>query len=198
MKNYFLLLSLTLITTVALAQRNTQTLLGDGVEFTSGFGGFMMQFPTIDGRLTAMTGGGGAAIINNTFYFGGYGLGLAEEVRVENEGVTYNLNFDHGGFFLGYIFNPEGMVHLGISSKFGWGGIYLNETIFTGGSFYQVNDRVFIINPVADVELNITNWFKFNVGAGYQLTNGVDNVVYNKTDFNGLTINASFLFGWFR
>ncbi len=195
----FLLLAITLIYgTVCYAQgRTPQTLLGDGIEYTSGFGGFMLQFPTIENEVWSMTGGGGAVIINNQFYIGGYGFGLADDKEITVDTVDYDIDFGHGGLIMGYVIMPENMVHFVIESKVGWGEVTFREKPFNAASS-TINDNMFILNPMASVEVNMTTWFKLNFGLGYQIANGVDNFYFESNDFDGMTYNLSLLFGWFR
>lgn len=196
MKKLIFLPVFLIIALKAEAQR-PQTLIDNDFGNTSGFGGFMISIQNIDGSLSSMTGGGGAVILDNTFFFGGYGLGLADDKEITFEDTEFDVDFGHGGFYLGYVIRPTDLVHFGISSKLGWGEIsfrekepFINQT--------RINDRVFVVLPQAEVEVNMTNWFKFNVGVGYQSTIGVDNFYYNERDFDGLAVGISFLFGWFN
>lgn len=198
MNRLLLFTFLTLSTSFVFAQR-PKTLIGDGIEYTSGFGGFMLQFPTIDGDVTSMTGGGGAVILNNQFYIGGYGLGIADDKRVTDQtGTEFQMDFSHGGLFLGYVVLPNEIVHLDIGTKVGWGQISFNESGAVPGPGQQIEDNVFVVNPTVSAEINMTTWFKFNAGLGFQFANGVDNFYYQSNDFNGLTYNLSLLFGWFK
>jgi hypothetical protein len=196
-----LLIGLVVLTTLsATAQDRPNTLLGDGVQFTSGFGGFMIGFSPINGEIKAMSGGGGGILINNAFYLGGYGMGMAEDLVVTNNSVDYAVDFSHGGLMMGFIVFPSMITHFGLSSKIGWGEISFDEYHSSGIGFVngRIHDNVFIINPQAEVEVNMTSWFKINGHVGYQLASGVNNFYYTENDFNGATFGLSFLFGWFR
>ena len=99
-----------------------QVLLGSGLTSVSGFGGFLMDFSQINGKMAVSTGGGGAAIFNQVFYFGGYGLGHYSEfeyVNPEDSLVNADLRFGHGGFWLGFITKPKKLVHFNFSTKLG-------------------------------------------------------------------------------
>lgn len=200
MKKILLFTFVVITASALLAQDRPQTLLGDGVQFTSGFGGFMIGFTPVEGSVKAMSGGGGALLINNAFYLGGYGMGMAEDLMVDFEGSEYNVDYNHGGLMMGFIVMPSRLVHLGLSSKIGWGDISFQQFDTNGTSFVgrPIRDNVFILHPQAELEVNMTNWFKINASVGYQLANGVDNFYYSENDFNGATYGLSFLFGWFR
>ncbi|MFY0688160.1 MAG: hypothetical protein JXQ90_13395 [Cyclobacteriaceae bacterium] len=195
MKN-LLLLALTLSLSIAHAQ-SPKTLMGDGIDHISGYGGFMMQFPQIDGGISAMTGGGGGLIINNTFQIGAYGMNMADDLKVSDGDIEYDVDFDHNGFHLGYLIRPADLLHFGISTKLGWGDISLRESD-PGIDYNRIRDQIFVIVPEAKVEMNMTNWFKVNLGVGYQKALGINNFYYQSSDFDGITGSLSFIFGWFK
>jgi hypothetical protein len=176
-----------------------QVLLGSGLTSISGFGGFLMDFSQINGKTAVSTGGGGAALFNQVFYFGGYGLGnnsQFEYINPEDSLVNADLRFGHGGFWLGIITNPKKLVHFNFSTKLGWGNISLTEREYTFRTI--LNDKVFVAIPQVEAELNITHWFRINGGVGYRLVTGVNNSEFSPKDFNSPEFALSFLFGWFR
>ena len=199
MKYFFSLFTLLCLYATSLkAQQDDapQTLLGNGIASVSGFGGMMLQFSSIADNAAVMTGGGGAALFNRRFYFGGYGLGLSSDLEINIEGLDYTVDYGHGGFYLGYIFAPEKLAHMAISTKLGWGQATLtNLSQFVGPNY---TDITFSVTPMIEGELNITNWFKLNAGVGYQYTIGVDNNLFKNNDFNSVAVGLSFLFGWFN
>ncbi len=166
-----------------------KTLVGDGKVRISGFGGPIIEFSSVNGTPVVGAGGGGAAIFNNIFYFGGYGTGFSKtNIRMGNE--TIDLEFGHGGFWLGYIIRPNNIVHAVVSTKLGWGEI----TEFTTGQPRFVSESVFVTQPQLEVELNITLWFKVNVGLGYRWVTSQD---ITQLGMSGIAGNINFLFGWF-
>ena len=112
---------------VASAQnKSPKTLIGTDPEKISGFGSVLFSFTPIDGELATLTGGGGAVMFDNTFFIGGYGLGMSGDRQIMVEGESYNAHYGHGGFWLGYILNPVELLHLGVETKLGWGEIKYN------------------------------------------------------------------------
>lgn len=104
-----------------------------GISF-SGFGGPLVEFSNVDGAFGVFIGGGGAAIINQTFFFGGYGMGLTTDqprysiTLMGENGFPKPLNdlcpqIGHGGFWLGYIHQSHKIIHLALSTKIGWGAL---------------------------------------------------------------------------
>lgn len=191
----------------------------DGQVHISGFGAPIVGFSSVDGNFAVYTGGGGAVLFNQTFYAGGYGMGLSTQhtrdelflMNSSDEPVEYYdlyTHFGHGGFWLGYIHESYKAVHFGVSTKLGWGSVSLTEQDYTIDKWDNVvNDNVFVLNPQVEVELNLFKWFKFNGGIGYQFVAGLDKTYrdvngkrlefFDEADFSQPMVNISFLFGGF-
>lgn len=75
-----------MITNITMAQddKPTQYLFGNGKTTVNGFGAPIVQFWSKGGDFAVSSGGGGAVLINQTFFIGGYGMGMATEHNVEN------------------------------------------------------------------------------------------------------------------
>jgi hypothetical protein len=210
---------------VVLAQEETQPryLLGNGTGkvYVSGFGAPIVGFSSMDGNFAVYTGGGGAVILNQTLYFGIYGMGLSTQHRYEdlttdtgNGTITYNdlhTHFGHGGLWIGYLHNSHKAVHFGLSSKFGWGAASLASQDYDSEYDYYyhqvITDQVFVVQPMFEAEFNLLKWFKINTGIGYQFVTGIDKTYkdlagnsvkyFDSKDFNQPVLNISFLFGGF-
>lgn len=200
----------------------------NGKTSVSGFGGLIMEFSDIDGQFAFSMGGQGAAIFNQSFFIGFYGQGVVNmpsytypQPPLGND-LGQSILFYHGGFYTGFVFYPNKPIHFGLSSKFGWGGISLYDNYYNnsyyppGGSYpyqdYQI-DMVFVVTPQLEAELNITNWFKINMGLGYRWVTGVDATYdsfnsstgvikeesyFNSNAFDNMTFSLGFYFGWFK
>ena len=190
----FLTILFTLSTLSVFAQR-PNVLIGNDYESISGFGGVLLSFSSLDGELASYTGGGGAVLLDNSFYFGGYGLGLNDDRQINLNGVEYDVDFSHGGFMLGYNIKPTNVFHVTVGSKLGWGNLEYTEDELINRS--RFSDNVFVLMPEVALEMNLTHWFKFNVGVGYQAVIGTDDDFYDEGDVNSPTVGVSFLFGWF-
>jgi hypothetical protein len=209
-KHFNLLLTLFLLSTLVSAQEGGfQYLFGQKDLSFSGFGGPIEELSLIDGDLAFCNGGGGALIINQSFFIGGYGMGLSSRNDVPNlYGLNdYHLDFGHGGMWFGFINNSRDMVHYGGSIKLGAGQISIRE--FNDWHHEYAADNIVVINPTFEAEVNVTSWFKMNMGLGYRLVGSVnkhdktyiENEYFNgfkSRDFNSPMLNISFLFGYFR
>ena len=194
---------LAIVTTFSQAQQNEQTqFLVGGKTPISGFGGLLTEFSSVRSAWAVSSGGGGAVLINQTFFIGGYGLGMVTDSRMDIPGYTnLKMSFGHGGFWLGYLYRSSKLIHVGLNTKLGWGSIILATD--TDGNATTNNDRtintdnVFVITPQLDAELNVVRWFKINVGAGYRWVTDVDKRYYTSSDFNSPTLTIGLLFGGF-
>lgn len=202
-------------------------LLGNksGKVHVSGFGSYILGFSGVGGEFAVYNGGGGAVLLNQTLYFGAYGTGLSTRTAVESLTIVdennnvqeysnlYN-NFGHGGFWIGYLHKSYKPVHFGASTKLGWGSLALTNDIYNSNpnwdeyDYYQVvSDRVFVITPQLEVEMNLLRWFKINASAGYQIVTGVDKSYTNTdgqqvqffdaADYSSPMFNLTFAFGGF-
>lgn len=200
----------------------------NGKTSVSGFGGLIMEFSSVDNQFAYSMGGQGAALFNQSFFIGLYGQGLVNlpkytfsEIPISTSYEDKSIMFFHGGFYTGFVFTPNNPFHFGVSSKFGWGGITLFDDIYGHSSYppggyypypeYAV-DMVFVITPQVEAEMNITNWFKVNLGFGYRFVTGVDatyeaydgngginDVPFFDSDaFNNMTFVLGLNFGWFK
>ncbi len=178
----------------------------------SGFGGPLVQFGMAEDEMAVYSGGGGALLIDQRVFIGAYGMGLASRhIRrdIELGGTSYDrlrTSLGHGGFWLGYIYRPSALVHLGLSTRLGWGELALYDETFDIDNYdYLSQDRIFVLHPQLEAEMNITRWFKVNLGVGYQLVSGVDDFEYSdrpepvfvEEDYSGPQVSLGFLFGGF-
>ncbi len=163
----------------------------------SGFGGPTMSYSAINGEFAFMMGGGGGIIINN-FFLGGYGEGLQTDVNVIDISGLRNVDFGHGGFWLGYELFPKKMIHPVISSRIGWGSISGKNTKSESGEDYIISDAVFVLVPTISLEVNLTRFIKMNVGAEYRRTLNVTAIPnMNDDHFSSFGVYMNFVFGWF-
>jgi hypothetical protein len=164
----------------------------------SGFGAPMMSFTQIGGEFVHMMGGGGGVILND-FFIGGYGMGKTNELSYQDNTANV-MTFGHGGFWLGYTPHGNKAVHTAFHTQIGWGEI--NEQI-KGWQSQTItplplsSDKVFVICPTAELELNFSRFFKLGGGVTYSLVYNTDGP-YTFKDFANPGFFVSFKFGYFR
>jgi hypothetical protein len=191
-------------------EETTKSILSDKT-ILSGFGSPFVEFSSINNQFAVCIGGGGALMIDHTFFIGGYFEGIATNHYMDDLKIIVNIedpkiSFEHGGIWMGYVFKPKKAVHGGLSMKLGWGEIDLegDEYDVPPNVDYDFRDRIFSIIPQVEVEFNMTKWFKINLGAGYRFVTGIDayylvdgNQVdfYDKGDFNSFVGTVALIFG---
>ncbi len=162
----------------------------------SGLGGPFMQFTSVAGEFAHMMGGGGAVLLND-FFIGGYGLGLTNSIPdYVNQNTNDRLSLGHGGFWLGYALFGEKPVHVTFSTLIGWGEFGVMQW---DGYYPYVRDKIFVLAPTIEAELNLTRYFRVGVGATYNIYTMVDEYMhgYKGSDLSSPGGFISFKFGWF-
>jgi hypothetical protein len=211
-----LLMVITSLTTVINAQDKEMKYLfgGKGKTSVSGFIAPIMEYSAMGDDFAFFMGGGGAILLNQTFFFGGYGEGLTtqyhEDLYYPSEGsviknFSEQITFGHGGLWMGYIHHAQSPIHAGISSKFGWGTINPWDENHKPDNSSEFTDHVYVIIPQLEAEFNFFKWLKLNVGVGYRVVTGVDKeyywndeLIYDKKDFNKPEATMTLMFGFFK
>lgn len=224
MKYTFILIILSVITLTAYAQDDETQYLFELKDISvSGFGGVILEYTTIDGSFGLLTGGGGAVILNQTFYIGGFGCGLTtdhewpaiypdDHTPVNPQPPKYtnmSLNLGYGGLWLGYLNQSHKLVHWGINAKIGGGNISLiDRDYYIDESDLVADDNIFVFIPTIEAEVNLARWFKVSGGVGYRFIGALDNRTfidesgteqkyYETNDISTPTVFLSFMFGGF-
>ena len=164
------------------------------------FGGPMMTFSTINGEFSHMMGGGGGIIIGG-FYFGGYGMGLTNNInypKVDPNDPDEHIEFGHGGFMTGFAIKGNSAIHPVINTLIGWGNVSIeNDNLSLSGVFNTKEDGVFVFEPSLQMEMNFTKFFRVAVGCGYRLVSSLDLENLTNDDFSGISASLTLKFGWF-
>ncbi|MFC2136987.1 hypothetical protein ACFLTE_02320 [Bacteroidota bacterium] len=201
MKKSILLFVAILIGFIVTAQDDYRTIFGDGnIKKIRGFGGPLMTFTTIDGEFAHMMGGGGGIILNDQLIFGGFGSGVTNRINAErtvNGSTLYEdqeVDFGYGGLWFGYIINGNAPIHPVIHTQLGWGSL---EIMDKNDFIAHSTDPVFILNPIVEIEMNITRFFRLSVGGNYRFGFGVGTQGFSDGDISGPGGFLAFKFGWF-
>lgn len=194
-------------------QENGMRYLLEGDIHISGFGGVTVGFSPVEGETAVSVGGGGAALINQKFFIGGYGQGIATkheraDITINNEHIDDAvLQFGHGGIWLGYIIHPAKVLHMNINTKIGAGSLSLTESLDEYEMMESYHeDMVIVLTPSVGINLNVLEWFRISANAGYRYVGGVGDKTYDNSselifdgqDYNAPVFSLSFLFGGFH
>jgi hypothetical protein len=170
-----------LLATINLAAQTTkdETIFGD-VDRIGGFGGPFFEFSDFGDNPSTAVGGGGAIILDD-FFIGGYGIGSISfsDVRFDTltAGNISNLDFGHGGIWIGFTPQQNKAIHPFASLKLGWGSVQYEATTDIGTvneDSRDIKDRVFVVTPEVGVEANIFDFFRVAATVNYRLTDGID------------------------
>lgn len=174
-----------------------ETLITGDIE-SGGFGGPVVKFGSMNGEGGIIVGGRGGWIINHTFIIGGGGYGLANNVKAKvlsPTGQRY-LNFGYGGVELEYVARSDKLLHFSVMTLIGGGGLgWKDEGTRSGGS--TDSDEFFVLEPAAQVNLNITKSFRMSAGISYRYISGVSSPAATDADLSGPSAVLTFRFGTF-
>jgi hypothetical protein len=169
-------LVMTLVTTpVALAQEDPQPqVLVNEIE-----NGFIlapeMKFSEVNGKFAHFFGGYGGWLINHRVLIGGGGYGLTNRYR--------ELDMGYGGFVIEYFANPTRLVNFSVKGLVG-----------AGSSSYHWDDPFFVVEPEAQMTLNVAEHFRIGFGGGYRF---IEAAGRREDDLDGFAFKLDFKFGIF-
>jgi hypothetical protein len=188
-------------------RKEPQTLLGSNKIHFSGYGGPYVAFSRISGEDAVLSGGKGGAVINDTFVFGGGGVGLCNlRKRYDlsdsqyTDGLDY-VDFGYGGFYTGFHFFSKSLINFSLTALIGGGSLVLQSTSDeyddeSGQNEYK-SSEFFVFEPMLMAHINVTRWFRIGAGASYRYTKGVDIAEFSDDDFRSISGLITFDFGWF-
>jgi hypothetical protein len=180
-----------------------QTLLGHNRP-GGGYGAFSLGYSLIDGRQAILFGGKVAWIASHSIGFGFGGTGFINEFHYEtllDRDVA--LAGGYGGFYIEPILMPRFPVHLSFPILFGGGGIsYVSKDSFHSDNLIEESEAFLIIEPGAEIELNLTRYFRFAFGATYRFPTAfniglADNSSISAKSIEGMSYTVTFKFGKF-
>ena len=180
------------------------------------YGGPLVAFSQVEGKPSFDVGATAGMIFNKYFLIGIYGQSLAK-MTMRNDLVTigyptYNngeIKMMQGGLLLGFVYKPAEIIHFGASSSMGAGTLKLfanNPAKDNPVRIYR--DRVYFVTPKFFAEVNMNNFLKVNLSAGYRFIGKINTVyidkfgtaipIFNKSDYNQPQFSISLLFGAFN
>ena len=181
-----------------------QTLLS-GPFSHGGYGGPRMMVSTINGELGVLVGGHGGWVVNHALFIGGGGYGLVNQIKAPTaqDSTQRYIDFGYGGVELGAVLASNRIVHLRVSALIGGGGLsasgrdnYYGEYDHHGS--YYSDDAFFMVEPAAEMVVNMTPWMRLTAGASYRFIDGIEtDSDFNDADFTGPSAMVSLNFGKF-
>ncbi|TAF33806.1 MAG: hypothetical protein EAZ67_05965 [Cytophagales bacterium] len=148
----------------------------------------MLNFYQSGDEFSYSLGSGLAMVLNRKYVFGLYNSGRSDTGNFSFSGSDYESSLRHGGLILGYSINANKVFHVNVNTLLGWGNVRISGL---------EDDAIVAVTPYAELEANVTRYFRVAVGGGYRIIGNANNTFYKPESFNAPTMNISFKFGWF-
>jgi len=136
-----------------------------------------MKFTEVNGKFAHFMGGYGGWLINHRVLIGGGAYGLA------NTNPYHELEMGYGGFVIAYFANPTRLVNFSVKGLVG-----------AGSTSYHWEDPFFVVEPEAQVTLNVAEHFRIGFGGGYRFIGAAG---IREDDLDGFAFKLDFKFGIF-
>jgi hypothetical protein len=133
-------------------------------------------YSNIDGRNAILFGGRFAWIASHSLGVGVGCTGFINEFHYEPSlDKDVFLTGGYGGLYIEPILFPRSLVHLSFPVLFGAGGIsYISKDLDINNNFIEDSKAFLLIEPSAEIELNLTKYFRISFGASYRLPTKFD------------------------
>jgi len=183
-----------------------QTLMGSN-NTVGGYGAISMHYTELENRDAFIFGARGGIVMGHLVTIGLGGSGFFNDTHYNAAtGQNIRLAGGYGGFFFEPVIMPRFPVHIAFPILIGAGGVAVvsvkeEEREWNDNYKSEASDAFMVIEPGVEVELNITRFFRFCLGAYYRYTSDVtiENQDYNvPTDIlQGFSGGVTFKFGHF-
>jgi hypothetical protein len=155
--------------------RDIKTLFGHDSE-GGVYGVLSTGFSLIDNRHAVLFGGRFGWLANHSVGIGFGGTGFMNEFHYEPFlGREVSLAGGYGGIYIEPILFARFPVHLSFPVLFGAGGIsYVSKESSMNDNLIEDSAAFLLIEPAAEVELNITRYCRLSMGASYRFPTSFD------------------------
>lgn len=183
-KNLLILLTIILLPATLAAQdpefqyykdKEMKTLMGRD-RSGGGYASFTTGYTVIDDKHAVLFGGRFAWIASHRLGVGFGATGFINEFHYEPSiDRDVFLTGGYGGLYLEPILLPRMPVHLSFPVLFGAGGIsFISKDGGFNDNFIEDSKAFLIIEPAAELELNLTKFFRLAIGASYRMPTQFD------------------------
>lgn len=183
--------------------KEIKTLLGRD-RAGGGYGAFTAGYSVIDNKHAVLFGGRFGWLACHSIGVGFGATGFMNEFHYEALlGREVFLAGGYGGLYIEPILLPRFPVHLSFPVLFGAGGIsYVSKEGNINNNLIEDSVAFLIIEPAAELELNLTRFFRFAIGASYRFPTAFDvglsgTPTANAQSIKGMSYTATFKFGKF-
>ncbi|MBN1819458.1 MAG: hypothetical protein JW833_02010 [Prolixibacteraceae bacterium] len=169
-----------------------------------GYGAFTFGYSQIDGKDAFVTGARGAFIVDHSFAIGIGGYGFVNDLSYKEILTGYDsyvgLAGGYGGIFIEPIIGSRMPVHVSFPVLFGIGGVALVDDTDWWNNHYSYDDEAdvyLVIEPSAEVELNLTKFFRAAAYVSYRYTSDVELTSTDPEVLRGWNMGLTFKLGKF-
>ena len=166
-----------------------------------GYGGLSVLYSQIDVKDAFVFGARGGLIMGHVFALGIAGTGFINDSHMDNTlDRNVSLAGGYGGMFFEPIIFPKFPVHISVPILVGIGGVaYTSVEVREWENDYFVEDSetFLVLEPGLEMEMNLTQFFRFSMGAYYRYTSEIELLNTDKDVLNGFSFGVNFKFGKF-
>jgi hypothetical protein len=199
-----------LIMTANLVFAEEQTFLNGKIEH-GGYGAPVVKFTQMNGKFGVLVGGQGGWIINHTLGLGigGYGLVTGQD-HIPSGGYEDiygrkpHPEIGYAGVIISYMNQSDRLIHPTFDLLIGGGSISLDWNNDDDHHYHDyedendhIHDAFFVVEPMANLEINMIKFMRINAGFGYRFVSGVSKFGYSNSDIGGISGNLILKFGKF-
>lgn len=209
MKKYFLPLIVFLVTVNIVSGQEIQTLFRNPRP-SGGYGAISNKFTTIKGQYANMAEVYGGWFIKRRFLLGVGAAATTNNIEVPVEFRTEPMNrlswqYSQMGLVTEYVFASNKAIHFNITLFSGagltvqymrydwddWDTSDINRDMEHDANFF------YVMEPGAQVELNLFKWMRLSPGVSYRKTFGSEGLGLNDDDLSDWSYNVTLKFGKF-
>jgi hypothetical protein len=183
--------------------KEIKTLLGRN-RAGGGYGSFTFGYTQIDHQNAVLLGGRFSWIASHCIGIGVGGTGFINELHYEPSlGRDVFLTGGYGGIYIEPILFPRFPVHLSFPVLLGAGGVsYVSKDASVNNNFIEDSEAFLLIEPAAELELNVTKFFRLAFGATYRFPTPFNvglsgSPKANAESLRGMSYTVTFKFGKF-
>jgi hypothetical protein len=183
--------------------REIKTLLGRNRE-GGAYGAFTSGYSVIDHRNAVLFGGRFGWLASHSIGIGLGATGFINEFHYEPSlNGDVSLAGGYGGLYIEPILFPRFPIHLSFPVLFGAGGIsYVSKESSQNNNLVEDSEAFLLIEPAAEIELNLTRFCRIALGATYRFPTAFDvglsgTPKAHAESIKGVTYTLSLKFGKF-
>jgi hypothetical protein len=158
-----------------------------------------VKFSQFNNQFAFMTGGRGAATINNRFTIGGGGYGIANTIALpgSNMDTIRYFKMGYGGLELGYVFFSSKKVDFGSTLLIAAGAAFSPCKPKSRSESWFGNEFKFlsVMEPSLYAQLALNRFIRLHAGISFRYVNGSDLTKMKVNDMNGFSSYVGLLFG---